>query len=149
MPGPDGGLVPTALVTATENRYPVQEEGQVAVIGAVALVAVTPGGLDETTYSRMGLPPAWTAPIRTVTVAGAFPAVAVTPDGAPGATGPDGGATAKVWEAWTSPALATIVQSPTARASTSPVAPSTEQVDGVALPKPTGIPVLSTAVTVP
>ena len=82
----------------------------------------------------MGLPPAWTAPIRTVTVPGASPAVAVTPDGAPGAVGPDGAATAMVWDAWTSPALATIVQSPGERAATSPVAPSTEQTDGVALP---------------
>ena len=82
----------------------------------------------------MGPPPAWTPPIRTVTVAGAPPAVAVTPDGAPGAVGPDGAAMVNVWDAWTSPALATIVQSPSARAATSPVAPSTEQVTGVELP---------------
>ena len=46
---PDGGLVPTALVAATENRYPAQDEGQVTVIGVVAPVAVTPGGLEVTT----------------------------------------------------------------------------------------------------
>ena len=55
---------------------------------------------------------------------------------------------AKVREPWTSPALATMVQSPGARAAVSPVAGSTEQVAGVALANRTGWPVLSTAETV-
>jgi hypothetical protein len=131
---PDAGPGPRALVAATENRYPVQDAGQAAMIGAVALDAVTPGGLEETTYPVTGLPPACTPPNWTLTVAGALPAAAVTPEGAPGTVGIMGAAMANVWDDWRSPALATIVQSDAARATTSPVVRSTEQVPGVALP---------------
>ena len=55
----------------------------VTVIEVPAPVAVMPPGLDVTVYEVMGLPPFEAGGVK-VTVACAFPAVAVTPVGAPG-----------------------------------------------------------------
>jgi hypothetical protein len=48
-PGADDGLVPTAFLATTENRYPEQDEGQVTSMGRVAPAPVEPGGLEVTT----------------------------------------------------------------------------------------------------
>jgi hypothetical protein len=55
----------------------------VTVITLDAAVLVLPPGLDVTVYEMMGLPPSDAGTVK-LTVAWAFPAIAVTPVGAPG-----------------------------------------------------------------
>ena len=59
----------------------------VIVVGLPAPVAEIPPGLDVTVYEMMGLPPFDSGGVK-VTVAWAFPAVAVIPVGASGTVRP-------------------------------------------------------------
>nr|WP_263864072.1 hypothetical protein [Paenibacillus lycopersici] len=75
---------PTEFVAVTWNVYAVPFVNPVTVIGpAVVLVSVTFPGLDVTVYSVIVLPPSLAGAVK-LTVAVPFPAIAVTPVGAPG-----------------------------------------------------------------
>lgn len=82
----DGAPVPAALVATTLNVYVVPLVRPAKVIGEAAPVAVAPPGLAVTVYPVIALPPVDTGAVN-VTVASAFPALAVPMVGAPGATG--------------------------------------------------------------
>ena len=78
--GEDAGPLPTALVAWTVNVYAVPLVRPVTVIGLAVPVAVLPPGDEVTVYEVIGLPPLEAGGLK-LTVACAFPAVAVTSSG--------------------------------------------------------------------
>ena len=83
LDGLDARPVPIALVAATVKVYVVQLVSPVTVIGLFAPWAVMLPGLEVTVYEMIGLLPFEAGALK-LTVAWAFPAVAVTFCGAPG-----------------------------------------------------------------
>jgi len=86
LEGDDAGPVPMAFAAVTLNVYAVSFVNLVIVIGLDEPVAVTPPGLEITVYPIIALPPSEAGAVK-LTVACAFPIVAVTPVGVPGAVG--------------------------------------------------------------
>jgi hypothetical protein len=82
LDGADGGPVPTALVAVTVNEYATPSVNPVTVIGLEPPDACAPPGDAVTVYEVIGEP--FDAGVLKPTVAWPFPAVAVTPLGAPG-----------------------------------------------------------------
>jgi hypothetical protein len=74
--------LPTAFVATTVKVYTVPFINPVTFIGEVAPVTGGVTGLDVTVYPVIALPPSFGT--VNATLAEAFPAVATTPDGAPG-----------------------------------------------------------------
>jgi hypothetical protein len=77
--------VPALFVAVTVKVYAVPFVSPVTVTGLVAPVAEMPPGLEVTVYVVIAAPPEDAGGVK-LTVACAFPAVAVTPVGAPGTT---------------------------------------------------------------
>ncbi len=87
--GADGSLVPVAVVAVTVNVCGVSFTKPVTVqLFAPVVVQINPPGLDVTVYPVIREPPALVGALHE-TFAWPFPALALTPTGAPG-TGADG-----------------------------------------------------------